>query len=162
MQKTTKKRVRATLLFLLNNQGDSPLILLALKKRGIGAGKWNGVGGKINPGETAQAAAIRECQEEVGLTPQNLIKMGEISFDLPSQDYNSQVELFLAQEWEGELVETEEMRPQWFLVAAIPYDQMWADDREWLPIVLAGQKIRAYYTLGENEEVVESNVVIID
>ena len=50
-----------TLLFLLTDDQ----ILLAMKKRGFGMGRWNGVGGKIEPGETIEEATARECREEI-------------------------------------------------------------------------------------------------
>ncbi len=42
-------------------------VLLGMKKRGFGMGKWNGFGGKVDPGETLLAAALREMQEESGV-----------------------------------------------------------------------------------------------
>ena len=53
----------STLCFLLRD-GQ---ILLAMKKRGFGEGKWNGAGGKVNAGETVEHAAVRELREEVGV-----------------------------------------------------------------------------------------------
>ena len=44
-------------------------ILLAMKKRGFGTGKYNGVGGKIENGETLNEAMIRETKEEIGVIP---------------------------------------------------------------------------------------------
>jgi 8-oxo-dGTP diphosphatase len=117
-----------TLLFL-RKEGR---ILLAMKKRGFGVGKWNGVGGKVEPGESPEEAAIRECQEEIAVTPRNLHLAGNLHFfDLPDVEHYCYV--YVATEWEGEPSETEEMRPQWFAVEDIPYDTMWADDRLWLP-----------------------------
>ncbi len=66
MNKVTKKY---SLLFLLREDE----ILLVMKKRGFGSGRWNGVGGKFESGETAEQATIRECQEEIGVTPHSLI-----------------------------------------------------------------------------------------
>lgn len=42
-------------------------VLLAMKKRGFGQGKWNGVGGKPNEGEKIEVAADREILEEIGV-----------------------------------------------------------------------------------------------
>ena len=57
---------RATLLFVVH----ADRILLIEKKRGLGAGKINGPGGRIEPGESPRQAAVREVQEEVGVTPE--------------------------------------------------------------------------------------------
>ena len=55
----------ATLLFIV--RGDE--VLLIRKKRGLGAGKINAPGGRLEPGEAPLAAAIREVQEEILVTP---------------------------------------------------------------------------------------------
>lgn len=126
-----------TLLFL---QRESE-ILLAMKKRRYGAGKWNGVGGKVEPGETYEQAAIRECQEEIGVTPQGLEKIGELHFfDPPEVEHYCHV--YVTAEWEGEPHETEEMAPRWFAESEIPYDTMWPDDIHWLPLLLAGKRFK--------------------
>lgn len=142
------------LLFLLRNDQ----ILLAMKKRGTGEGKWNGVGGKVNPNETIEAATIRECQEEIGVTPTNLKKVAWLEFKIPSQDFHNQSHVFVTTEWTGEPVETEEMRPQWFALSEIPYAEMWSDDRLWLPKVLADQTIAARFLFNEHEQVSEHEI----
>lgn len=122
------KEAQVTLLFL-RSEGR---ILLAMKKRRFGVGKWNGVGGKVEAGETYEQAAIRECQEEIGVTPKKIALRGELHFfDLP--DVEHYCHIYVAYEWEGEPVETEEMRPKWFNEQDIPYDQMWPDDILWMP-----------------------------
>ncbi len=119
-------------------KGDQ--ILLAMKKRGFGAGKWNGAGGKAEPGETAEAAAIRECQEEIGVTPKNLQLLGLIDFY--DDNVNHYCHMYAADEWDGEPAESEEMRPQWFNVADIPYDAMWEADHTWMPLFVAGKHFK--------------------
>ena len=119
-------------------------ILLAMKKRGHGSGKWNGTGGKSLPGETIEQAAIREAQEEIGMIPVSLKKVGHITFIFPPEkNFNHQSTVFTCDKWEGEPVESEEMRPQWFEIENIPYSEMWESDRHWLPKVLAGKLIVA-------------------
>lgn len=127
-----------------------------MKKRGTGVGKWNGVGGKVGPGETIEMAAIRECQEEIGVTPKKLEKVGLIDFQIPSQDFHNVAHVYFCWDWEGEPTESEEMRPVWYARDSIPYDQMWSDDRLWLPKVLAGEKIAAAFLFDDNELVVEA------
>lgn len=131
-------------------------ILLAMKKRGFGVGKWNGAGGKADPGETMEQAAIRECQEEINVTPLNLQKLGELHFfDLPDVEHYCHV--FVASEWEGELSETEEMRPQWFNTKAIPYTDMWPDDEFWLPLLIDGKSFKGRVTI-EDDKVKECHI----
>ena len=119
-------------------QKDSRL-LLGMKKRGFGAGVWNGFGGKVEAGETIELAAMREVQEEVGIVPTGLKKVGLITFTFESDPKIMEVHIFSVKDYTGEPVETEEMRPQWFEVDALPYDRMWPDDGFWLPMFLAGK-----------------------
>lgn len=120
-----------TLVFIIKDER----ILLAMKKRGFGEGKWNGPGGKIQAGEAPIDAAIRETQEEISVTPVLRRELGVISYHDPKfGDWS--VHVFRATSWKGEPVETEEMKPQWWALSAIPYENMWAGDDQWLPYVL--------------------------
>lgn len=135
-----------TLLFLRRDDQ----ILLAMKKRGFGADKWNGVGGKVEAGESYEQGASRECQEEIGVTPLELQNVGELHFfDLPDIEHYCHV--YVCESWKGEPVETEEMRPQWFNVGDIPYSEMWPDDEFWLPLMLAGKLFQGTIVVGDNK-----------
>jgi len=131
----------ATLVFLRKDDE----ILLAMKKRGFGEGLWNGVGGKVDDGESYKQAAIRETEEEIGVTPVKLNQTFELFFDYSNgpSEKDFLVKVFTSYEWEGEPAESEEMRPQWFTLDSIPYDKMWDDDRFWLPKLLAGRILKA-------------------
>ena len=150
----------ATLLFLFSP--DRSRILLPYKKLGMGAGNFNGVGGKVEEGESVESAAIREALEEVGavVQPEHLLSRGEITFlfkDKP--DWNMLVHIFTAYTWTGALQETDEMRPEWFPVDIIPYDKMWEDDKEWLPQVVAGRSVNASFTFtSDGKSIVERDV----
>lgn len=125
---------QATLMFIVD--GDN--ILLIRKKRGLGAGKINGPGGKLDPGETLVECAVREVQEELAVTAVNPRPFGELRFQF-TDGYSIHVHVFVASEYSGHPVETDEAIPLWFASADIPYDEMWADDEIWLPRVLAGE-----------------------
>jgi 8-oxo-dGTP pyrophosphatase MutT (NUDIX family) len=150
---------QATLLFLI----DEEKILLALKKRGFGMGKWNGVGGKPNEGESIDQTAIRECQEEINVTPILLSKAAELSFYFPKTKpkWDQQVTVYRCDEWKGIPKETEEMAPKWFNFSDIPYQQMWADDKFWLPKVLNGDFVEAEFYFDESNAVIKQKVKII-
>lgn len=126
-------------------------VLLAMKKRGFGQGRWNGPGGKLEPGETALEACIRETQEEVGVGLSGIERRGLIEFVFEGKpEWDNQCEIFVASGIEGEPHETEEMLPRWFAVSAMPYDEMWEDDVIWLPAVLAGGRVaQRFYFDGE-------------
>lgn len=146
-----------TLLFLLRDNE----ILLAQKKRGFGAGYWNGVGGKIESSETLEQATIRECQEEIHVTPKNVEKVAVHNFIFPDGIEGIEVHTFITKHWEGEPTETEEMAPQWFTIANIPYTDMWDDDIVWLPLVLQGKKLKTNFTFNTENRMTKATVQIV-
>ena len=124
---------RATLLFIMKDEQ----VLLIHKKTGFGKGKINAPGGRIEPGESARAAAIREVQEEVCVTPVHVENCGTLYFQF-LDGFSIYGEVFRATGFEGEPSETEEAKPFWNSVHSMPYERMWADDRHWVPRVFAG------------------------
>ncbi len=119
-------------------------ILLIKKKRGLGAGKINAPGGRIENGESAVEAAVRETQEEVGVTPVGPRKQAELFFVF-TNGYSLHGSVFSADTFSGEPEETDEATPFWCKLEDIPYERMWEDDGEWLPRMLAGEQIRARF-----------------
>lgn len=132
-------------------------VLLAEKKRGLGAGYWNGPGGKVEKGETFTQAVIRECEEEVGLKPTNPKVVAKLWFEEyhDGQKHELDVRVFVASDWSGKLIETDEMKPKWFNQNNLPFKQMWGDDPYWLPNILRGEKIDGWFKLDKNGQVLE-------
>lgn len=151
----------ATLVFLIKGNPVSG-ILLGYKKAGFAQGKFNGFGGKVEPGETIERATVRELEEEAGIkvAERDLAKMARLTFVFPFRpDWDQVVHVFLARTWHGEPIESEEMKPAWFKVSEIPFGSMWQDDPHWLPRVLAGNRIKARFVFAsDNETVVEAQV----
>ena len=110
-------------------------MLLIRKKRGLGQGKINGPGGKMDPGETPEQCAVRETQEELGVTALHPSKHGELWFDF-TDGLKMRVHVFLAKGLEGVAQETEEAIPMWTSLNRLPFEEMWEDDRYWLKELL--------------------------
>ncbi len=133
-------------------------ILLGMKKRGFGQGKYNGFGGKVKENETIEQAALREFQEESELKTDlgSLKKVAEMDFFFPHEPrFDQTVHTFLVEKWAGEPRETEEMAFEWFDMDKIPYSKMWDDDKYWLPKVIDGKILKAKFVfrLEGNEHV---------
>ncbi len=128
---TWEPNIRATLLFVIRDDQ----MLLIHKKRGIGAGKINGPGGKIDPGETAMECAVRETQEELHVTATGVAEAGRLWFDFVDGTKIHCI-VFRADDFDGEPTETDEAVPLWFSVDDVPFDRMWQDDELWFPSLL--------------------------
>ena len=142
--------MQATTLCFLVKEGE---VVLAMKKRGFGAGKWNGVGGKVEPGEDIKESARREIKEEAGVeaTIDGLELVGRLEFLFDGKhQWDQEVWVFLVHAWVGDPCETEEMQPRWYRQEQLPFAQMWVDDPYWVPLVLAGKKIKARFLFGED------------
>jgi 8-oxo-dGTP diphosphatase/2-hydroxy-dATP diphosphatase len=133
-----------------------PKLLLGMKKRGFGQGRWNGFGGKLHEGESIETAAKREITEEVGIAIEEIEKRGIILFEFKDSGDILEVHIFNVSKFLGNPIESEEMKPQWFDTDKIPFEQMWSDDKHWVPIFLKGKKFRGNF-LFDNEK---SNTIL--
>ena len=153
---------RMTLCFLLRD-GE---VCLGMKKKGFGKGYWNGAGGKIENEETFHDCAVREVEEELGVQVRinDLEHVAQIRFIEPNGVYPEIfAHVYIARNWEGEPIETDELRPKWFSHDKLPFDSMWADDPHWLPHVLEGKKIKAVFHLDKGgKQLVSHEVEILD
>ncbi len=155
----------ATLVFLIKRiDGEIKDICLAMKKRGFGVNRWNGVGGKVDDqNETIEEAAKRETKEEILVDVQDLNKVAELSFFFSHNSaWDQMVHVYFVESWKGEPKESEEMRPDWFSVNELPFQSMWSDDIFWLPEVIKGNLIKAMFKFGEQDVVLDKKVEIVD
>lgn len=124
-----------------------------MKKKGFGKDRWNGYGGKIKDGESIENAAIRELREEssIEVTTRELTKVALIEFFFNNTPgWNQRAHVFFVRDWNGEPQESEEMSPKWFEIGMIPYKDMWPEDKEWLPRILAGEKLKGAVYFKDN------------
>jgi 8-oxo-dGTP pyrophosphatase MutT (NUDIX family) len=153
---------KATLCLI--RQGEA--VLLGWKKRGFGAGKLTGIGGRLEPNEAPTGCVCREVKEENGLivAEPDLTLVADITFLFPHKPkWQMQVHVFSTERWVGVLQESEEIRGEWFMPAKIPYEKMWDDSKHWLPQVLDGKFIQTTFTYAEDNQTLinapESNLV---
>lgn len=137
---------------------DGDRALLAMKKRGFGEGWWNGYGGKVHDGEPIESAMVRELEEESGLIARKFEKRAVLEFFFSGTDKEVEMHVFEVTDYDGEPVETEEMKPQWFAKSNIPFDQMWPADREWMPLYFDSKNITGSATFdGETKAFIKSD-----
>jgi 8-oxo-dGTP diphosphatase len=135
-------------------------VLLGHKKTGLGRGKIVGLGGHVEPGESSREAAAREAREEAGIQVGGLTLAAQITFLFPVRpEWDMTVDVFTAAGFTGEPAETDEIRPEWFGQASLPLDRMWDDGKQWLPRVLAGERLRATFSYAADcQTVAEASV----
>lgn len=141
-------------------QGEQ--LLLGMKKRGFGHGKWNGFGGKVEPGESLEQAMQREAAEEVGIQVLNYEKRGILWFTFAGDRTALEVHVYLCEQFRGEIRESEEMRPAWFSIAELPWEQMWADDPYWLPLLLQGTCFHGRFFFNGEQQLVSHSLAEVD
>lgn len=139
-----EKATEATLCFVIEDDE----ILLIEKKRGVGEGLYNGPGGKVED-ESVEDCIIREVKEETRIDIQEVEKIGELEF-IFGQDPFMFVHVFTTSKFNGGIEETEEARPEWFSIKNIPLNEMWPDDKYWIPKMLDGEKFLARFYFDED------------
>jgi ADP-ribose pyrophosphatase YjhB (NUDIX family) len=138
-------------------------VLLGKKKQGFGRGRWLGIGGRIEEGETIEKTAIRETLEEISVNPIDIKRVATLNFYFPyvaqPDHWNQQVCVFVTRRWEGNVQESEEIAPQWFDTSEIPFNEMWADASYWLPEILAGKLLTVSFLFDEALAVEDYQVI---
>ncbi|MDP2735053.1 MAG: 8-oxo-dGTP diphosphatase [bacterium] len=135
------------------HQGNQ--VLLGMKKRGFGEGRWNGFGGKVKEGESIEEAMERELLEEAGISPVSFAKRGIMEFRFAEDPVVLEVHAFHVPAFVGEPQETEEMMPQWYAVGDIPFEKMWQDDKFWLPLFLEGKTLRGRFSFSNDDTLLD-------
>jgi ADP-ribose pyrophosphatase YjhB (NUDIX family) len=161
-----------TLGFVVNSRKNS--ILLGMKKRGFGEGKWNGFGGKVESNdESIERAVVREIKEECGLNVEHVTKLGILEFEFAdvessySKKANEVLEVHVfrteySEESMGVAVESDEMMPKWFDFDQIPYDKMWIDDRYWLQHVIHLKLFKGHFLFQGHDRILSHSLEFVD
>jgi len=154
-----KLRKKITTLCMVHKH---PRVLLGMKKRGFGAGRWNGFGGKVNPGESLEENVIRELKEECGITAKDIQKKAVLNFFFKHEpEEYIEVNVFGIYDFEGEPTESEEMIPKWFGISEIPYDKMWPDDIHWHSLFFAGKKFKGNFFFKDYDTILRHELEIV-
>ena len=146
----------ATLCYLYHN-GHTLMLHRVKKQNDMHAGKWNGLGGKFEPGETPEECVIREVREESGLTIRDPKFVGLLMFPHFKGD-DWYVFTFTATEFEGELIDSDEGRLQWIPDAEVESLNLWESDHIFLPWIREGKFFSAKFVY-EGDEMKRYEVV---
>ena len=147
----------ATICYIDN--GKEFLLLHRNKKHNdVHAGKWIGVGGKLEKGETPQECAVREILEETGLRVNKPILKGIITFPDFTPDNDWYTYVFKATEFEGELIDCDEGTLEW-----VPYEEIlskstWEGDYTFLSWILEDKPFFSAKFSYKGEKLVEIHV----
>lgn len=136
-------------------KGDK--VLLGLRKKvtnNLGENQYAGIGGKLDPGENEDQCLVREIKEEINVDLVSFEKLGRARFINPSNpQWNMEGFFYLITDWEGTPTETDVIKPVWFQRDEIPFDNMFRDNKYWLPTLLKGKHFDGVFVFGEDHEV---------
>lgn len=114
------------------------------------------------PSETIQEAAKRELKEEAGIDADDLKEVGSLRFEFEGREGAMHASVFKAEDFTGDVSESEEMRPEWFHQDNIPYDLMWPDDIYWLPLFLQDKEFKGRFLFGDRDVILEKELITLN
>jgi 8-oxo-dGTP diphosphatase len=122
----------ATLCYI-RKEGKTLMVHRIKKENDVHLGKWNGLGGKLEPGETPEECAVREVYEESGLVVCKMDLKGILTFPGFSNDEDWYAFVFVIDEFDGQLSESPEGVLQWIRDEDVSELNLWEGDRFFLP-----------------------------
>ncbi len=154
------RKIKATLIYIIKDDE----VLLGLKRKGFGAGNYNGVGGKVDSGETIEQGMLRECMEEICVKPTDYSLVGKLIYNeyMKGEPVIFETYVYLASGYIGNIETTEEIEPKWFKKDKLPFLQMFGDDEYWLPEVLNGKNVVAEFDFDEKFNILKYNVDFVN
>ena len=124
----------ATLCYVQDKKTNSTLMIHRVKKANdYHRNKWNGLGGKFEAGESPEDCAVREIKEESGLTAKSIKMKGFVTFPLFDGVEDWHVFLFVIDEYDGELIDSDEGNLQWIPNEKLTEINLWEGDKIFIP-----------------------------
>jgi 8-oxo-dGTP diphosphatase len=117
----------ATLCYLKKN-GKTLMLHRIKKQNDIHQGKWNGLGGKLDLGESPEEGVIREVREESGLTIKNPSLRGLLTFPAFKDEEDWYAYVYVANDFSGELIDSPEGQLEWVNDLDLPNLELWEGD----------------------------------
>lgn len=125
--------VKLATLCYVKRDGHTLMMHRTKKQCDLHQGKWNGLGGKFEPGETPEDCAIRELHEEAGIVAQEPELKGLLTFPNFAQEEDWYVFVFVVRNFSGEIIESAEGHLEWVEDAKLLDLNLWEGDRYFLP-----------------------------
>ena len=133
------------------------MLLRNRKKDDANEGKWIGVGGKLERGESPEECCRREVLEETGLTVGTVRACGEILF-VSDRWETETMYLFHSPDFTGEPHECDEGTLHWIPVEDIPDLSLWEGDRLFLPLIRSEKRYFRMTLVYKGDELVSHSV----
>jgi 8-oxo-dGTP diphosphatase len=147
----------ATLCYI-RHDGKTLMVHRIKKENDIHQGKWNGLGGKFEPGETPEECAIREIFEESGLVVQKSVMKGFLTFPGFKDEEDWYAFVFVVTDFSGELIDSPEGNLKWIDDDALLQLNLWEGDRYFMPWLDQPGFFSGKFTY-KNNQLIEHSVV---
>ena len=142
----------ATLCYVINKKSNSTLMIHRVKKENdYHQGKWNGLGGKFESGESPEECAIREIKEESGLNVKSVTMKGFITFPMFDGKEDWYVFLFVSDDFKGELIDSNEGDLAWIQNEKLMEINLWEGDKIFIPWLFKDKFFSAKFNYKEGE-----------
>ena len=150
-------QILATLCYV-RHKGKTLMLHRVKKENDYHEGKWNGLGGKFEPGETPEECAIREVEEESGLKIEDPRLCGFIVFPEFDGENDWNVFIFTADEFSGKLIDSPEGKLEWISDKKLFDLNLWEGDKIFINWVLDKKFFTAKF-IYKNKKFVDFKVV---